>query len=212
MSANTTRNVLMVVLVAITVFTNARTVCDRTKCPPLTCADPDYSTDACCGSCENSKCKFEGQVKYNAFFPTWYPSTCQSCRCEKGQTVCVNTTCPSLANCESQGYQIKTIDGKCCPVCDYGIAKDSCGLIRVHSHEINVSMDATQSCKAKVVLHECDKKRATIDGKQYRCKATRGERVLQLTDHADKNCRDIRSITFVDNIDCKPDQRLHIFY
>lgn len=203
----------LIVLLVIAV-TNGRQVCNYSNCPVRECADPDYSADKCCGDCNNSKCKFRGRVEYNAFYPVWYPVPCQKCQCIEGETVCTNITCPSLDNCMGQGYQLKTIEGKCCPVCDYGIAEDACGLVRTGKRKIDIAVDGQKTCTADVVMHKCDKEKVTIRGRIMRCKETLGERMIDTTSSSDKDCKDVSSVSVTDVIDCSPqtDPRFEIFH
>ena len=174
-------------------------VCNYAKCPTYnTCADPDYTTDPCCGDCSKSKCQFHGCVKFGPHGPTWHPTPCLTCVCKDGQTHCTNisSTCP---DCEEQRYRAKYVEGQCCPVCDYGIANDSCGLIRVRNHTIKVSKDNQDECNVSVTEHGCDKPMFTRNNVQYRCKAIESVHIVKNV------CGDIKKLEYRDVIDCIPE-------
>ena len=174
-------------------------VCNKAKCPAYhTCADPDYTVDTCCGDCSKSKCQFHGCVKFGEHGPTWHPTPCLTCMCRNGETQCTNitSTCP---DCEGQRYRARYIEGRCCPVCDYGIADDACGLIRVRNHTIKVTMDDKVECITSVTKHGCDKPMFTRNNVRYRCKAIEGVRVVK------KACQDVETVEYRDVIDCKPE-------
>ena len=179
--------------------------CDYSSCPALTCADPDYRTDPCCGDCSRSRCQLKGRVYHGAHFTEWYPSPCSRCICSPtGETTCTNVTCPeSTRTCEKMGYQLERKEGECCPTCNYGIPSSSCGLVRTHNTTITAKRDDGEECITVVTLHSCDKSIATTATGNYLCMPTTGDRVINLEAHQDEKCRDVKRIVVKDTTACQ---------
>jgi hypothetical protein len=106
-----------------------------------------------------------------------------------------------MTDCISQGYKVKRIDGECCPVCDYNISDDSCGVIKLKTQSLKVVMDS-DDCIAEVLIHSCDKKVARVNGRLRRCKATRGNKQVDLQSHSNPRCRNIKTVVYRDVMDC----------
>ena len=179
--------------------------CDYASCPPLACADPDYSRDHCCGDCSRSKCRLQGRVVYGAHFTEWYPSPCTRCTCShSGEAICVNETCPaSSRNCEKMGYRLERRSGECCPRCDYGVPADSCQLVKTHNATITAKTDDGEECTTTVTLHSCDKTIVTTKRGQFVCIQTNGDRIINVAAHHNQKCRDVRRIVVKDAIECQ---------
>ncbi len=141
------------------------TACDLSGCPPAECADPVYSPDSCCPSCESSNCRFRGCVHFGAFGPRWLPDSCTICSCLNGEERCTHIEC-TVPQCF--GYPTKVKKGECCPVCDFGIPEDECAPVPVSRKAMYVAL-GDESCLDEVTMHGCDKDFLLRDGIIMKC-------------------------------------------
>lgn len=139
--------------------------CDPAECPPVMCANPTYSEENCCGSCEDSACRFRGCVHFGAFGPTWKPDPCTECRCNNGEETCTQIDCDA-PNCF--GYPMRTRPGACCPECDFGLSDNACGRIPYKQMSLSVELENEQ-CVGLVTMHRCSKEFVWRNGRWHRC-------------------------------------------
>ena len=192
--------VLAVLLTLATAQLPSPTVtrCNPSECPPAECADPEYSTDSCCPSCQNSTCQFKGCVNFGAFGPQWRPNPCNICSCVNGQELCTQIEC-STPQCF--GHPTTTREGECCPVCDFQIPDDVCGVVPVARKALYVAL-GDKSCREEVITYDCDKKFIKKDGILMKCVP---KKKLKSQLFTQSGCP-VRKVTFKDVKLCEPKQ------
>lgn len=106
--------------------------CEFNKCPEFKCPPTEYKITivqgtripgSCCTkfACTNQKPTCYSHNLGQHFNPTdqWKDDACTHCECtETGETNCETPICKPLT-CEKK----RTIDGECCPVCDFSDSK-----------------------------------------------------------------------------------------
>lgn len=167
------------------------------SCPPVTCADPSYSIDDPCPSCEYSQCKYRGCVISGAFGRYWKPDNCTYCSCWRGREFCHQMSCQQH---DCHGFPTVTEPGKCCSSCDYGIGKYDCGVIPTEQKSVYVSL-GENSCKRDVLLSSCDKNVFRDEsGKWFQCMATMSNKTVSL----DEDCTaGVKEVTYIDVVNCE---------
>lgn len=147
----------LALLLALLISSSSSSEHQETKtCPPAHCADPHFDPTTGCSSCEGSGCPFRGCVKYGAFGPTWRPDNCTICSCsdETGKPVCTKIECSAPADCHGRPLVHKP--GRCCPECDYGVARDACGVVPGVERSLYLAL-GDLGCQQDVLFHRCDK-------------------------------------------------------
>lgn len=115
-----------------------------------------------------SPCPMRGCIKSGAFGVTWRPEPCKTCFCDAdGREQCYEQRCPPL---DCFGYPNKTEPWACCPVCDFGVPDDRCGVVPTSRKALYVSLGDAQ-CRTEVVTQDCNKPVVYRDRKWYKCVA-----------------------------------------
>ncbi|XP_038124813.1 kielin/chordin-like protein [Cyprinodon tularosa] len=83
--------------------------CSDVRCPPIRCTNPIRNPRQCCPVCKT--CVHEG-IEYEEGSSWQVDSTCSSCTCVNGESLCTNTRCQP--ECE----QPSNNKGSCCGNCD----------------------------------------------------------------------------------------------
>ncbi|XP_077451474.1 kielin/chordin-like protein isoform X1 [Stigmatopora argus] len=130
---------------------NGNVQCLMTRCPPLSCANPNLSPGECCPQCPAppSDCESGGQT-YRHGERFYSPSEhCQLCSCTNGTVECRRKPCP-FASCSHP------VTRDCCRTCQ--------GCLYEGQERANAEMwdDASDPCGACVCQEgsvKCEKKR-----------------------------------------------------
>lgn len=199
--------ILCVLLLAALPTTQAswgRVDCSTVRCARPLCANPVTPKGQCCGSCENSNCKFKGCVN---FLPgggvQWAENPCFVCQCdvENNRQFCFIIDCffPSKEDCF--GRPVITRPNECCPTCDFGTPSKRCGLVPQLFGRENITVSSSASgkdCTEQVVRKGCDKTGFRAGSKRFRCQPVKGKRLIRF----DKNCP-LCFGHYRDNVRCK---------
>lgn len=186
---------IAVALAAVLLVTvaKAQRQCNLEACPGgSNCADPEYQ-DGCCPNCDKSNCKFRGCVHFG-MFPTWRPDPCTVCSCYRGNELCTNITCPSIS---CYGYPNVTRPHNCCPECDFGIARNECGVIPVSKKSLYVALGDDGS-QQEVAMHDCDKQFVWRNEKWHICTPKKKITSVQMKDSQSP----IRRVVYKDVKEC----------
>ena len=186
---------IAVALAAVLLVTvvKARRQCNLEACPgESNCADPEYQ-DGCCPNCDKSNCKFRGCVHFG-MFPTWRPDPCTVCSCYRGNELCTNITCPSIS---CYGYPNVTRPHNCCPECDFGIARNECGVIPVSKNSLYIAL-GDDSSQQEVVMYDCDKQFVWRNEKWHICTSKKKIKSVQMKDSQSP----IRQVVYKDVKEC----------
>ena len=174
---------------------------EREECPRAFCANPVYTEGNPCPIC---LCVFRGCVHFGAFGATWKPDNCTTCTCNQNlnQAICYNRT--ECGHLECYGYPSVRKPGKCCPECDFGIAKNECGIIPVRMEFLNTAYEGSVNCQQKVRKHGCDKTYIiSEDGQWYKCVAIKADREVHLDTECSKCKNEERKVTYKDTVSCE---------
>ena len=179
---------------------------EQKECPRTLCANPVYTKGIPCPSCINSGCNYTGCVHLGAFGPSWKPDNCITCTCNFIQNKAECLSRNPIEECdhlECYGYPTVRKPGKCCPECDFGIAKNECGIIPVGMELLNLSVKGKNGCQQKVRKHGCDKMYIiSEDGEWYKCVAING--IRKVHKNVGSLCNnEVNRMTYQDIVSCE---------
>ncbi len=196
---------LLFLLLSHATMASGKVDCSAVQCPGPLCANPVVPKGECCGTCENSNCKFKGCVN---FLPDgggvrWAETPCFVCQCdvERNQQFCFIIDCLFPTKEQCFGRPVITRPNECCPTCDFGIPSRRCGLVPQLFGQKNITVsasDTTRSCTEEVVTRGCDKFGFRVGKKRFRCQEVKGKRLVRF----DKNCP-LCVGTYTDSVRCK---------
>ncbi|XP_038068738.1 zonadhesin-like isoform X3 [Patiria miniata] len=92
--------------------TELTVTCAVVSCDIPSCPDPILLEGACCPTCQDLFCTFNGKVYPEG--STFKTDPCSNCICEDGATSCVGVPCP-LLSCPHESLVLKP--GECCITC-----------------------------------------------------------------------------------------------
>ncbi|XP_056333779.1 kielin/chordin-like protein [Danio aesculapii] len=92
------------------ICSNGHVSCNRRPCHSPGCTYPTTRPDQCCPVCDG--CQFDGRVYVDGELFTSPTSSCEECRCSRGEVECSPKSCP-IVSCPHPGH-----DPCACPVCE----------------------------------------------------------------------------------------------
>jgi len=171
----------------------SRPICPFPRCPDPVNASPEIP----CGSCNASKCKYEGCVYFGVGF-SWKPDNCTTCHCEGGVARCIAHSCQPV-NC--YGSPKMRRPNECCEECDYGARLSECKLVTKDIVRVFYAHDYLQTCR-QLRKHKCDKSYAVDEENNwYRCTEVEGK--VQVSENPGCEHLTGEGEEYTDNVMCK---------
>lgn len=159
--------------------------CSLVRCARPLCANPETPPGACCPSCANSNCTFEGCVNFFKEGPRWRPNPCKFCQCDvkNNQQICAVASCRPLTEEDCFGYPVVQDPDQCCPTCDFGKPDIGCHVVPQLFSKRKItatqSFGFKESCTTEIFKRTCDKIGFRLKGKRFGCRPRTGYRIVR---------------------------------